>query len=72
MLRNSFEAQVNVRQSFLEVASEEVRLVALDLPVLDRFVIEERVQFHRLVRSRSILVLWQKQKSEVRQGKGHG
>lgn len=46
-----------LRKSFLEIASKKFRLIALDLSVLHRFVIQECVKLHCLVCSCSILIL---------------
>jgi len=48
---------VVLRESFGEVREEQVGFVTLALAVLDRLVVEERVQLDRLVRSRAVLVL---------------
>ena len=41
----------------LEVALEEIGLVTLNFAVLNRDVIEQRVQFHGLVGGSSVLIL---------------
>ena len=51
------QSRVVLRESFGEVREEQVGFVTLALAVLDRLVVEERVQLDRLVRSRAVLVL---------------
>ena len=51
------ELEVCDSRERLEVGFEEVRLMTLHLPVLYGNIIEERVQFHRLVGCCAILIL---------------
>jgi len=48
---------VILRESLGKVREEEFGFVSLALAMLDRLVVEERVQLHRLVRRSTVLVL---------------
>jgi len=47
----------NLREALGKVGEEQIGLVTLTLAMLHCFVVEESVQFHRLVRRRTVLVL---------------
>ena len=54
---NVHEACDDLHDSLGEVGEEQVGLVTLTLAMLYWLVVEESVQFHRLVRRRTVLVL---------------
>ena len=57
----NLQCSADLREAFGKVRHEQVGLVAFTLAMLNRFVVEERVQLHRLVRRRTVLVLRQEQ-----------
>jgi len=48
---------VILRESLGKVREEEFGFVSLALAMLDRLVVEERVELHRLVRRSTVLIL---------------
>jgi len=48
---------VDSHDSLGEVREEEIRFVSLALAMLNWFVLEERVELHRLVRRSTVLIL---------------